>query len=231
MKPLTIAIDGPAGAGKSTVAREVARRLGYLYVDTGAMYRALALKALRMGVSPESEEAVTALAREASVRLEPPPEGAPPGGGARVWLDGEEVGAAIRSPEVSDLSSRVSVIPGVREQMVLRQREMGRHGGVVMEGRDIGTVVFPEAEVKIFLDATVGERSRRRRRDLEGRGIGVPLAQVRREIEERDARDAGRDASPMRPAPDAVLLETDGLSVEEVIARILDLCRAGERES
>jgi cytidylate kinase len=229
MKPLTIAIDGPAGAGKSTVAREVARRLGYVYVDTGAMYRAVALKALRSGVPPEDAEAVTALAREASIRLEPPPEGAPPGAGVRVFLDGEEVGAAIRTPEASDLSSRVSALPGVREQMVLRQRAMGRHGGVVMEGRDIGTVVFPEAQVKIFLDASVGERARRRRRDLEARGVGMPLAQVRREIEERDARDAGREASPMQPAPDAVLLDTDGLSVEEVIARILDLCRAAER--
>jgi cytidylate kinase len=226
MKALTVAIDGPAGAGKSTVAREVARRLGYLYVDTGAMYRAVALKALRQGVALDDAAEVTRIAREAQIRLEPPPDGAPAGSGVRVLLDGEEVGAAIRTPEVSDLSSRVSSFPGVREQMVRRQREMGQGGGVVMEGRDIGTVVFPEAEVKVFLDASTAERARRRRRELEARGIGAPLARVRQEIEERDARDEGRDTSPMVPAADAVELVTDGLSIQEVIERILALCRA-----
>lgn len=234
-KRLTIAIDGPAGAGKSTVAREVARRLGYLYVDTGAMYRALALKAKRAGVSPDDDAGLVALAKATTIRLEAvSPDGTAPeaGSGApRVFLDDEDVTEAIRTPEISALSSQISVVPGVRQQMVLRQQELGRGGGVVMEGRDIGTVVFPEAEVKLFLDASPAERARRRWRDLQARGVRVPLAEVEAEVQERDARDSGRAASPLRPAPDAVRLNTDGLSVDEVVEQVLALCRHAEQRS
>jgi cytidylate kinase len=219
-KKLIVAIDGPAGAGKSTTAREVARRLGYLYIDTGAMYRSVALKALREGVSFEDPASLTRVAAVADLRL------VPDQGGVRVILDGEEVSDAIRSPAVSTLSSVVSVVPGVREQMVWRQREMGRDGGVVMEGRDIGTVVFPHAEVKVFLDASPQERARRRRHDLEARGGTESQEEVLAAIHERDARDSGREASPLRRAEDAVLIETDGLTVEQVVQRILDLCAA-----
>jgi cytidylate kinase len=238
MKRLTVAIDGPAGAGKSTAAREVARRLGYLYVDTGAMYRAMALKASRAGVSPDDPAALTALADQTEIHLEPgetESAGAPTGplpvdrssyGAAapRVFLDGEEVGEAIRSPEITALSSRISVVPGVRQALVERQRAMGRHGGVVMEGRDIGTVVFPEADVKVFVDASVEERARRRQNDLRAQGIEAPLDAVRQSILERDARDSQRATSPLRQAEDAVRLETDHLTAEEVIDRIMRLC-------
>jgi cytidylate kinase len=219
-KRLIIAIDGPAGAGKSTTAREVARRLGYLYIDTGAMYRAVALKALREGTSMQDETALTRIATAAELRLEPDR------GGVRVFLDGEEVSDAIRSPEVSALSSVVSAVPGVRAQMVKRQREMGRDGGVVMEGRDIGTVVFPDADIKLFLDASACERARRRHHDLETQGVHESEERVLEAIHARDARDSGRAASPLRRAADATLIETDDQSVEQVVARILELCAA-----
>jgi CMP/dCMP kinase len=221
-KRLTVAIDGPAGAGKSTVAREAARRLGYLYIDTGAMYRAMALKAKREGVSPDETEALAELAQRAEIRLEPG-ECTP-----HVFLDGDDVGEAIRSPEISALSSKVSAVPGVRQEMVRRQRAMGHAGGVVMEGRDIGTVVFPEAEVKVFLDASPEERARRRLQDLRAHGIEEPLEEVLRAIRERDARDSRRAASPLRQAADAVRIDTDHLSAEEVIQRLLALCQAAE---
>jgi CMP/dCMP kinase len=222
-KRLTVAIDGPAGAGKSTVAREAARRLGYLYIDTGAMYRAMALKAKREAVSLDDAAALAALAARAEIRLEPGECG------PRVFLDGEDVGEAIRSPEISALSSKVSAVPGVRQEMVRRQRAMGREGGVVMEGRDIGTVVFPEAEVKVFLDASPEERARRRLEDLRAQGIEEPLDAVLEAIRERDARDSRRAASPLRQAEDAVRIDTDDLSAEEVMRRLLALCEAAEK--
>jgi CMP/dCMP kinase len=222
-KRLTVAIDGPAGAGKSTVAREAARRLGYLYIDTGAMYRAMALKAKREAGSLDDPAALAQLAKRAEIHLEPGKCG------PRVFLDGEDVGEAIRSPEISALSSKVSAVPGVRQEMVRRQRAMGREGGVVMEGRDIGTVVFPDAEVKVFLDASPEERARRRREDLRTQGIEEPLDAVLAAIRERDARDSERATSPLRQAEDAVRIDTDHLSAEEVIQRLLALCEAAEK--
>lgn len=216
---LIIAIDGPAGAGKSTVARRVAAHLGYLYVDTGAMYRAVALKALRGNVDLDDSEALTAAANQADIHLETAGE-AP-----RVWLDGEEVTRAIRSPAVSEAASQVSAVPGVREAMVRRQRRWGEAGGVVMEGRDIGTVVFPGAHVKVFLNASPAERARRRAAELAAQGVVSSPQAVAGQMAERDARDMGRHASPLARAPDAMLVDTDGLSAEEVIERILDLCR------
>lgn len=214
-KTLSIAIDGPAGAGKSTVARQVADALGYTYIDTGAMYRALAWSALEGGISPLDAEAVSALAEKLDIHLEP----------GRVWAEGKEITDRIRTPEISSLTSALSALPRVRMRMVALQQEMARRGGVVMEGRDIGTVVLPEAEVKVFLTASQEERVRRRREELAAGGIVRASETLAQEIAERDARDAGRDDAPMVPAPDAVILDSDRLSAGEVAARILELAR------
>jgi cytidylate kinase len=215
---LIIAIDGPAGAGKSTAARGVAARLGYLYIDTGAMYRAVALKALREHLDLNDREALSQAAERAEIRLECV------NGVTRVWLDGDEVTREIRSPEVSEAASRVSAVPGVRRALVRQQRRCGEAGGVVMEGRDIGTVVFPDADLKLFLNASPAERARRRSAELADQGVAAATEDVARQIAERDTRDSSRQASPLVRAPDAVLLETDGLSVDQVIDRILHLC-------
>jgi cytidylate kinase len=218
MKRLTIAIDGPAGAGKSTAARMVAQRLGYLYIDTGAMYRAVALQALKNGADCDDAGELAHVAEQAHIEFKP---GAVK---ARLCLDGEDVTHDIRTPEVTALSSHVSTVRGVREAMVRRQRQLGAHGGVVMEGRDIGTVVFPDADVKVFLDASLEERAVRRVTEMRTKGFDVCFSEIRAGIEERDQRDAERIVSPMRPAPDAVQIVTDELSIEEVVQRILDLC-------
>lgn len=217
-KALRVAIDGPAGAGKSTVARRVADALGYTYVDTGAMYRALAWAVLETGTDAQDDGAVGALAERLDVRLEP----------GRVFVEGREITGEIRTPEISRLTSPLSALPRVRTRMVALQQAMAWHGGVVMEGRDIGTVVLPDAEVKVFLTASPAERVRRRQEELAARGIQVQTEQLAREIAERDVRDASRDVAPMRPALDAVVLDSDTLNVEEVMARILALHREAE---
>jgi cytidylate kinase len=216
---LIIAIDGPAGAGKSTAARGVADRLGYLYIDTGAMYRAVALKALREQLSLDEPTALAAAAEQADIRLETS------AAGTRVWLDDQEVTSQIRTPEVTAASSRISAVPGVREEMVRRQRRWGREGGVVMEGRDIGTVVFPEAQVKIFLSASPEERVRRRVAELAAAGTPISPEVVRQQMLERDERDSSRAASPLAPAADAVILNTDHLSADEGVEQIVQICR------
>ncbi len=212
-----LAIDGPAGAGKSTVAARMAERFGLLHLETGAMYRAFALKALAAGVSPDDEAALTALSRETTLTLLPGPAG------NRVLLDGAEVAARLRTPEVADAASRLSVHPPVRRWMVGLQQALGAaaSGGVVMEGRDIGTVVFPRASIKIFLSASPEARSARRSRQNGGQAS----AQVLRSLQERDARDQGRAESPLRPAPDAVEIDSTGLSAEQVAARVEALVR------
>lgn len=234
MKPWTIAIDGPAGAGKSTVARGLAARLGYLYIDSGAMYRTIALKALQSRIPASEPDQISALARSARIDFQPAlsDDGTGDEQEQRVLLDGRDVTEEIRAPEVSAFASLVSTIPGVRAAMVAQQQTVGAHGGVVMEGRDIGTVVFPNAEVKVFLTASPEERAARRHRDLQARGdAAATLEQVRAEQDERDKRDSTRSVSPLLPASDAVVIESDDMNPEEVVDCILDIVDARRREA
>lgn len=217
---LAIAIDGPAGAGKSTVARAVAQRLGYLYIDSGAMYRAVTLYCLQKGIDIDDEEAVGRAAREVDVRLEPSPEG------LRVFLNGVDVTCEIRRPEVGERVSQVARWGKVRSALVGLQRAMSAGGGVVMDGRDIGTVVLPSADVKVFLTATPEERARRRHQELLERGENVTYAEVYESIRTRDWVDSSRQHSPLRKAPDAVEIDTTGKSIEEVTRLIVALCDA-----
>lgn len=210
-----IAIDGPVGAGKSTVARALAQRLGYRYVDTGAMYRSVAWAAAQHGVALGDETAVARLARALGIEFVPTTEG------QRILVDGEDATEAIRRPEMSDASSVVSAYAAVREAMVALQRRMGAAGDVVMEGRDIGTVVFPDAQVKIYLDASLDERAGRRFRELQGRGEGVTYEEVRRSLEERDRRDSTRAHSPLRVAPGAIVVDSTGMGVVDVVDEIV----------
>lgn len=212
-----VAIDGPAGAGKSTVSREVARRLGYVYVDTGAMYRVVGWLARERGVDPEDGPALAALASTVTIRFEPLADGT-----QRVFADERDVTREIRLGDAGQWASKVSARPEVRERLVALQREMGREGGVVLEGRDIGTVVFPDAERKFFLEASPDARAERRWRELHGKGDEVALDDVLREMRERDARDASRAHAPLRRAPDAIRIDSTGLDVEEVVRRILE---------
>jgi len=217
-KGLVIAIDGPAGSGKSTVAKSLARRLGYLYIDSGAMYRCVTLAALRARADFGDPAALAALAESSDIRLEP---GEPD---LRVFLDGEEVENLLRTPDISRRTSQFTAnSPGVRSALVARQRELGAQGGVVMEGRDIGTVVFPGADKKIYFDVSVDERTRRRIQDYERRGIPYDASEVHAEIERRDAEDRGRIIGPLRRADDASLVLGDGKSVEAILQEILGL--------
>ncbi len=212
-----VAIDGPAGAGKSTIARALAARLGFLYIDSGAMYRAVGLWALRAGVSLDDAARLEQLALASRIELEP--------AGSHVWLNGEDITNAIRTPEVSQAASRASAFAGVRRGMVKEQRRMAAETSVVMEGRDIGTVVFPQADVKIFLDADPAERARRRLRESAEKGESIDPDELARQIRERDERDRTRSEAPLVQAPDAIYVDSTGLTPLEVEERILKVIR------
>src|SRR5688572_27322546 len=219
MKRLIIAIDGPSGAGKGTISRTLSQALGYRHVDTGAMYRAVGWKANHDGVALDDEAAVAALARRADIVVE----------GGVVSIDGHDVTRAIRTPEIDKVASAVARLPSVREVLVTRQREIGAGGGVVMEGRDIGTVVFPGADVKIYLDASPEERARRRANDVAHTGSQAGQAAVAEAIEARDRSDTTRAVSPLTLAPDAIHIDTTGIPIDQVVAQVMALVEARTR--
>jgi len=230
MTKLTIAIDGPAGSGKSSVARRVAEMLGFLYLDSGAMYRALALKALRNKISPEDESRLAELAKNTDIELKPPlPSQERAGLRNRVFVDGAEITVEIRTAEVAQAASRVATLASVRDLLVAEQRRAGAAGGVVMEGRDIGTIVFPKAELKIFLEASPEVRAERRWREHQEKGDKMTVAEVFDEVIERDKRDRERKVSPLVRAADAVLVDNTAMDVEETARLIVMLARNRER--
>lgn len=220
MDKLVIAIDGPSGSGKSTLGKALARRLEYLYIDSGAVYRAVARKALDEGVSLEDVAVIARLARLSTVKLEGDPEH------MRVFLDGREVTQEIRSPDASRASSVIATFPEVRAAIVEKLRDMSRAGGIVMDGRDIGTKVFPDAHVKLFLDASLDVRARRRCEEDRARGRDVSVEQVRAELEDRDRRDRERAATPLVKADDAIFLDTSDMPLDRVVDRVLEIVKA-----
>jgi len=224
-RKLVIAIDGPAASGKSTTARLVAERLGYVHVDTGAMYRAVTLKVLRAGLSPEDRESIAALLTTTRVELRNM------GGALRIFLDGVDVTGPIRTQEVTRAVSAVSRLREVRTAMVREQRAMGKDGGIVLEGRDIGTVVFPDADLKFFIIAGIEARALRRQRELQEKGTRADLEELKREIAERDRLDSSRAESPLRKAEGAIEIDTSNLSIEEQVNQVVTIARErmGER--
>ncbi len=223
MKKLVIAIDGPAGSGKSSTARLVAEALRYRYLDTGAMYRAVALKMLEQGVDLQDSKAIEEALRDSQI------DQTEIDGQVRIFLNEKDVTEAIRIPEISLWVGPVSENPTVREFLVARQREMGKKGGVVVEGRDIGTVVFPDAPIKIYLTADLDERARRRVKDLNGQGIDQPEEDVRQALAQRDERDSTREHSPLSCAVDAIVLDTTELALKEQVEKIVALAREREK--
>lgn len=214
-----IAIDGPAGAGKSTIAKRVAQELSYIYVDTGAMYRAMALYFLRAGIAPEDEAGITESCKEITVTL------SNEGGEQKVFLNGENVNGFIRTEEVGKMTSAVSVYAPVREKLTQLQREMAARTDLIMDGRDIGTCVLPEAQVKIYLTASVETRGRRRYLELREKGAACSLEKICRDIEKRDHQDMTREISPLKQAEDAILVDSSEMGIEEVVERILNIVK------
>ncbi len=220
-KPV-VAIDGPAGSGKSTVAKQLAKRLGFTHIDTGALYRGVAFLALEKGVPLDQEEPVVGAARGVRFEFKQMPEG------NLLHLDGRNVGSLIRTEQVSAGSSKVSAYPGVRGLLLQLQRDLGQGGGVVLEGRDIGTVVFPHAEVKIYLTASIEARAERRSKELEAKGETVNLEQVKAEMIQRDKQDSTRAIAPLKQAADAILVDTSGLAIDSVLDRLESIVRSKE---
>ena len=218
-----VTIDGPAAAGKSTTARAVASALGFLYVDTGSLYRALALKVLEQGIAPDDDAALEPCAAATELSLSGSPER------PQVWLDGADVTDRIRTPAVSEASSRLAARPVVRRRLVEIQRRLWERGPLVAEGRDLGTVVFPDADVKVFLDAAPDTRVMRRHQELVRHGIPAPIEQVAEDLARRDRRDSLRADSPLSPAADAIRLDTSGLTVEAQVGEVLRLVRSHPR--
>ena len=222
MKKLVVAIDGPAGAGKSTVAKLAAKGLGYTYIDTGAMYRAVAWKTLQAG-KDVTDALILDVVRDIDVRL------AYANGVTQVFVDGQDITGEIRTPEVSHIVSQVAALGPVREKMVDLQRRMATEGGVLMDGRDIATHVLPDADVKIFLTASIEERAQRRWKEMKEKGYDMSLEELQKDIAARDKADSEREISPLVQADDATLLDTTGLSIDEVVARILAMCSEAGR--
>ncbi|MBR3722564.1 MAG: (d)CMP kinase [Selenomonadaceae bacterium] len=217
MKKIVVAIDGPAGAGKSTVSQIAAKKLGFTYIDTGAMYRAVAWKALQKKVEITDDVILSVLPGiEITLSYKD--------GKTKVFVGEKEVTEEIRTPEINKIVSKVAALPKVREKLTELQRKMGESGNVLMDGRDIGTFVFPNAEVKIFLTASVEERARRRYEELKLKGFDVDLKEIEKDIERRDKLDSERETAPLKQAEDAVLLDTTGLSIDEVVEKIVKLC-------
>lgn len=225
MAELIIAIDGPSGAGKSTLSKLLAQRLGYVHLDTGAMYRCVALAAMKEGITPAEHQRLGELAQRLKIEF------VPSAGTELVYLDGQDVSRAIRTPEVSLLTSKVSAAPEVRNALVVLQRNLGQTGGVVLEGRDIGTVVFPQAQVKFFLLATAEERGRRRYNELIAKGSDVSLEQTIAEVIARDAADSEREHAPLLQADDAVVIDSTDQSIDEVLATMIRIAQARRNKS
>ncbi|MCD8364149.1 MAG: (d)CMP kinase [Lachnospiraceae bacterium] len=214
-----VAIDGPAGAGKSTIAKRIAKEKGYIYVDTGAMYRAMAVYLLRKGIAPDDREGIEKACDGADISIEYRD------GEQVVLLNGENVNPLLRTEEVGNMASASSVVPLVREKLVSLQQQLGRKADVVMDGRDIGTVVLPDADVKVYLTASPGTRAKRRFLELQEKGMAADPATIQADIEERDYRDMHRETSPLKQAEDAVLVDSSDMTIEQVVERILSLCR------
>lgn len=216
-KRIKIAIDGPAGSGKSTTAREVAKRLGYVYIDSGAMYRAVTLKAINLNIPTTDSEKITRIAEDISIQFKPDQSG------TLIFMDGKDISDAIRTPEVNSQINPVAANPEVRKILVRKQRDLGKNGGIVMDGRDIGTVVFPDAELKVYMQASAEERAKRRLSEFKSKKISISFDEVLAEIQTRDNADISRAHGPLKVAADAIIIDTTDLTIQDQIRKVYEL--------